>query len=437
VDAAIRAAHVGFRVWRQVKPLERGRIVREAAALTRRHGRELALIEAADCGNPARELMKDVEISAVSLEYFVGLAMDVKRETFPMGEGTLNDTVREPLGVIARINTFNHPFMFAATKAGAPLVAGNGLVIKPPEQAPLSGLRLAEILGPLFPAGVLTELPGGRSCGEALVTHPLVVKIGLIGAVSTGRAILPGAAEGMKKVKLELGGKNALIAFPDTDPVKVTAGIVRGMNFAWCGQSCGSTSRAFVHDTIYDEVLAHVVDSLAEIKPGLPTDWNTDMGCLVSQAHYDKLMGYVEVGRAEGARVASGGKRPDDPRLAHGLYLEPTVFANVQPHMRIAREEIFGPVLSIFRWSDGAEMLRNINDVEYGLTAAIWTQDLGTAHRIATEVEAGYVWVSNSSMHFLGAPFGGWKQSGLGREESLDELLDCTELKNINVTSAA
>lgn len=434
VDAAVRAAHDGFRAWRAVRPLERARILKEAASVIRSHGEELALIDAADCGNPVRELVKDAGFAAASLEFFAGLVTELKGTTIPMGDGVLNYTLREPLGVIVRINAFNHPFMFAAMRAGAPLASGNSLIIKPPEQAGLSSLRLAELIGHLFPPGVFTVLPGGRECGQALVAHPLVAKVGLIGAVPTGKAIMRGAADGLKRVALELGGKNALVAYPDADPAKVASGLVRGMNFAWCGQSCGSTSRAFLHESLHDTVLEHVVREVGAIRAGLPTDWDTDMGSLVSQAQFDRVVSFVESGQAEGARLVTGGKRPSDPALAKGFFLEPTIFADVRPEMRIAREEIFGPVLSVFRWSDEVAMLEAVNGVEYGLTASIWTRDLAQAHRTAAAVEAGFVWVNGSSNHFLGAPFGGWKQSGLAPEESFEELLECTQIKNVNVT---
>jgi len=436
VDRAVAAAAAGFREWRRVKPLERARILREAAAVIRANGRELALIDAADCGNPVAEMVRDAEIGAASLDYFAGLVLEMKGATIPMGDGVLNYTLREPLGVVVRINAYNHPFMFAVMRAGAPLAAGNSLIVKPPEQAPLSSLRLAELVGPLFPPGAFNVLPGGRACGEALVAHPGVAKVGLIGSVPTGRAILRGAAETMKKVSLELGGKNALIAFPDADPEHVAAGVVGGMNFTWCGQSCGSTSRVFIHESLHDAVLERVAERVRAIKPGLPTRFETQMGCLVSRAQYDKVLRYVAWGQEDGARLVCGGVPSADPALRRGLFIEPAVFADVRPGMRIAQEEIFGPVLSVFRWTDETEMMRAVNDVEYGLTASIWTKDLVTAHRAAANVEAGYVWVNQTSTHFLGAPFGGFKQSGLGREESIDEMLDCTQLKNVNVMLA-
>ena len=433
VDQAVKAAYRGFQTWRAVKPLERAKILREAAQLIRKHGRELALIDSANCGNPIREMVRDAEFGAHFIEFFAGLATEIKGDTIPMGGEALNYTVREPLGVVVRVNAYNHPFLFATMKIGAPLIAGNSIVVKPPEQAPLSTLRLAEIIGPLFPAGVYNVICGGRDCGEALVTHPRVAKVALIGSVPTGKAILKSAADTMKKVTLELGGKNALIAYPDADPADVASAAVRGMNFTWCGQSCGSTSRAFLHEGIYDKVLDKMVAAVSAIKPGLPTDDATEMGCLVSKAQFDKVMGYIAAGKADGANLVAGGKKPDDPKLANGFYIEPAIFSGVTPQMRIAKEEIFGPVLSVLKWRDENEMFEAVNGVDYGLTASIWTKDLKTAHRAASRVEAGFIWVNTVGSHFLGAPFGGYKQSGMGREESADELLEYTQLKNVNV----
>jgi betaine-aldehyde dehydrogenase len=433
VDQAVRAAYRGFQTWRAVKPLERAKILREAAQLIRKHGRELALIDSANCGNPIREMVRDAEFGAISIDFFAGLATEIKGDTIPMGGEALNYTVREPLGVVVRVNAYNHPFLFATMKIGAPLIAGNSIVVKPPEQAPLSTLRLAEIIGPLFPAGVFNVICGGRDCGEALVTHPRVAKVALIGSVPTGKAILKSAADTMKKVTLELGGKNALIAYPDADPTEVASAAVRGMNFTWCGQSCGSTSRAFLHENIYEKVLDKMVATVNAIKPGLPTDDATEMGCLVSKAQFDKVMGYIAAGKADGAKLVAGGKKPDDPKLANGFYIEPAIFSEVTPRMRIAKEEIFGPVLSVFRWRDENGMFEAVNSVDYGLTASIWTKDLKTAHRAASRVEVGFVWINTVGAHFLGAPFGGYKQSGIGREESADEMLEYTQIKNVNV----
>jgi betaine-aldehyde dehydrogenase len=434
VDAAAKAAYEGFRIWKGVSPLERGALLRQASAIIRENAEELAYLDALDAGNPLSEMINDVAFAASSVEYFAGLVTELKGHTHPMGSGFLNYTVREPLGVIARINAYNHPFLFAAMRMGAPLAAGNSLIIKPADQAPLSSLRLAELVGPLFPAGVFNVVPGLRACGEALVEHSLVSKVGLIGSVASGRAVYANAAQSFKKVALELGGKNALIAYADADAEKVAAGAMRGMNLGVCGQSCGSTTRLFLHDDIHDAVLDRLVGQMAALRPGLPTHPATQMGCLISKEQHEKVLSYIAIGQEEGARLVSGGGIPSDPELANGYFVEPTIFADVTPSMRIAREEIFGPVVSVIRWDDEAAMLEAVNAVELGLTASIWTRDIARGHQTAAQIEAGYVWINNTSRHFLGTPFGGVKHSGLGREESIDELFDSTQLKNINVT---
>ena len=433
-EAAIVAAHEAFGEWSRKTPLERAGHLRRAAQILREHADALAMLDAMNTGNPVAQMVADAKMAAQSMEYFAGLVTELKGETIPMGFGLFNYTLREPLGVVARIVAYNHPLMFAAMKIGAPLAAGNTVVVKAPEQAPLSALRMAELIGAEFPPGVVNVLVGGKTCGQTMSTHPLVRKITLIGSVPTGKAIMRTAADTLKPVLLELGGKNALIAYPDADVDKVIAGAVRGMNFTWAGQSCGSTSRVFLHESIHDRVLDGIVALVARNhKPGLPTDWSTTMGCLISRAQLDKVMGFIKSGRDEGARLVTGGKQPADPLLAKGFFVEPTVFADVTPSMRLAREEVFGPVLSVFKWRDEDAMFGQVNGVEFGLTASIWTRDLVTAHRAARRVEAGYVWINNASAHFHGAPFGGYKQSGIGREESFDELLEFTQMKNVNI----
>jgi betaine-aldehyde dehydrogenase len=433
VDAAVKAAKRAYKEWKRVPPLERAKMLKKIAEVLRNNAGELAMIDAADCGNPIAEMIMDATIAAAQIEFFAGLVTEMKGHSIPMGPDRLNFSVREPFGVVGRIVPFNHPFMFIAGKAAAPLAAGNTVVMKPPEQAPLSSLRLAELVDGLLPPGVFNIVPGGKEAGAALASHPDVAKIALIGSVPTGKAVMRAASDTLKSVLLELGGKNALIAYPDADPDAVAGGVIGGMNFTWCGQSCGSTSRAFVHEKIYDAVLEKVKTHVAYYKPGIPTDPATTMGTIVSKVQYDRVMSYIESAKAEGARLIAGGKRPTDPALAKGFYVEPTVFADVTPRMRIAREEIFGPVLSIFKWSDETKMLEEVNAVEYGLTSSIWTNDLSTAHRTAAAVQAGYIWVNEVSKHFLGAPFGGFKQSGIGREESFEEILSFTQEKNIHV----
>src|SRR5215467_12681645 len=425
-EAAIAAAKAAFREWRRVPPLERAKMLRE-------NGDELAMLDAADCGNPYAEMVRDAGMGAAQLDFYAGLVTEMKGASIPMGPDVVNFSVREPFGVVGRIIPFNHPFMFAAGKSGAPLAAGNTVVLKPPEQAPLSALRLAELIDGILPPGVWNVVPGGREVGQVLASHPDVAMAALIGSVPTGRSVMKAASDTLKPVLLELGGKNALIAFADADLDAVSAAVVDGMNFTWCGQSCGSTSRAFIHEKIYDAVIERAKASIKRYKPGIPTHPATTMGSIISQVQYDRVMKYIAAGKEDGARLVSGGKRPDDAALAKGLFIEPTIFADVTMNMRIGKEEIFGPVLSVFKWSDEDRMLSEVNQVEYGLTCSIWTNDLATAHRTAAAVEAGYVWINEVSKHFLGAPFGGYKQSGIGREECIEELLRFTREKNIHV----
>jgi betaine-aldehyde dehydrogenase len=377
-------------------------------------------------------MIRDATIGAAQIEFYAGLVTEMKGASIPMGPDVVNFTVREPRGVVGRIIPFNHPFMFCAGKAAAPLATGNTVVMKPPEQAPLSSLRLAELIDGILPPGVFNLVPGGREAGSALASHPDVAMIALIGSVPTGRAVMKAASDTLKPVMLELGGKNALIAYPDADPDEVAGGVIGGMNFTWCGQSCGSTSRAFIHETIYDAVIARVKKQITHYKPGIPTDPATTMGAIISKQQFDRVMSYIESAKQEGAELIAGGGPPKDAALAKGFYIEPTVFAVTEKN-RIAREEIFGPVLSVFKWSDEGKMLEQVNAVEYGLTASIWTNDISVAHRAAATVQSGFVWVNEVSKHFIGAPFGGYKQSGIGREESIDEMLAYTQEKNIHV----
>lgn len=433
VQRAYEAAQAAFEPWRRLQPLERAGLLRKVAAVLREHAFELAMIDAANCGNPIREMQRDAVIAATQIEYFAGLATEIKGETLPMGDGILNYSLREPYGVCARIVAYNHPLMFTAGKMAPPLIAGNTVIMKPPYQAPLSAYRMMELIDGLLPPGVLNIVSAGTAGSQALVQHPGIPRLALIGSVPTGRAIAQAAAERLKHVTLELGGKNACIIYPDADLDKAIAGAVGGMNFTWCGQSCGSTSRLFVHSAVYDQVLAGLLKAVAHFRPGIPTDMATTMGAIVSKAQWDKIRGYIDLARAEGATLAYGGGVPSDPALAKGWFIEPTVFTGVTQEMRIANEEVFGPVLSVLRWDNEDDLFRQVNAVDYGLTASIWTTQLGHAHRAASRVQAGYVWVNHVSSHFIGASFGGYKQSGIGREEGFDELLTYTQHKNVHV----
>ncbi|MEW5421127.1 aldehyde dehydrogenase family protein [Amorphus sp. 3PC139-8] len=435
VDAAVEAARRAFPAWRDLPPVERAKLMIKAANALRSHSDELAYLDALDAGLPIRMMANDVEMAASQIEYFAGLVRETKGDTLPMGPGSLNYSVREPLGVVVRIHPFNHPIMFAAAKVAPALAAGNVVIGKPADQTPLSALALAEIWKDIFPPSVFNLITGSRECGAHLVAHCGVAKVGVIGSVETGRAVMRSAADTLKKVTLELGGKNALIAYPDARTSDIAQAAVKGMNLDWtAGQSCGSTTRIFLHEAVHDAVVEEMKQLLSEIRLGPPTDPATEMGCLVSERQRDRVLSYVATAKQEGATLVCGGAAPEDPALAGGYFVLPTLFTDVAPGMTIAREEIFGPVMAVFRWSDEEQMLAEVNALDYGLAASIWTNDLATAHRCAAKTEAGYIWINGVGAHFVGAPFGGYKQSGLGREECLEDLLSYTQTKNVNLS---
>ncbi len=424
VNRAVAAAKEAFAQWRNVAPARRAQCLEQLAGRIIEHMDELALLDACDSGNAVAGMRADMKISADSLRYFAAMMREVKGETLINGPRHLNFTMRQPFGVVAKINPFNHPFRFCADKVAAPLAAGNCVVVKQPEQAPLSGLRFGELCEGIFPAGVVNVLTGDAVAGSALVRHPDVHRIAFI--------IAREAAEGLKKVSLELGGKNPVIIFPDADPQRAARLAVKGMNMNRQGQSCSSTSRVFVHQSIHDEVVAHLVAEAEKLPVGFPWLEDYEVGPIVSQEQFDRVMGYIASGKEEGALLLTGGGKPEGEMYERGFFVSPTVFDGVQPHMRIAREEIFGPVLSVLTWDDYEEMIAHANELIYGLTAAIVTNDLAQAMETAQRVEAGYVWI-NTNGRYLGAPYGGWKQSGIGQEECFEELLSYTQIKNVNM----
>jgi betaine-aldehyde dehydrogenase len=314
------------------------------------------------------------------------------------------------------------------------LIAGNTIVEKPSDQSPLSASILSEIVQAVMPPGVVNIVTGtGPEAGDALVRHPRVKRIAFTGSVKTGMAIQHSAAEvAVKNVTLELGGKNPMIVFPDA-PKKAVDAAIDGMNFAWAGQSCGSMSRLFLHESIHDAFLEELVGKVAALKVGDPLSEESQMGPVNSMTQYEKVKYYVQAGIDDGARLMTGGKRPEGDRFARGYWIRPTVFADVKPTMRIAREEIFGPVLSVFKWRNVDEVLEIANGTEYGLTGSVWTQDVNNAISTARRIQSGYIWINAVSAHFKGMPFGGYKNSGTGREEGIEELLSYTEEKTINI----
>jgi acyl-CoA reductase-like NAD-dependent aldehyde dehydrogenase len=433
VDKAVQSAARAFAQWSKETMDTRAKYLRQLADAVRDRAEEIALVETLDTGNTLARVRHDIEKSIESLEYYAGLGYELTGRTVPAStSANLHLTVREPYGVCARIVPFNHPFLFIASRVAAPLMTGNTLVLKPAEQSPLSSGIFSEIAAEVLPPGVVNIVTGDGRTGDALVRHPQVPRIAFIGSVQTGLRIQQAAAESgrVKHVTLELGGKNPMILFPDAHWELAVEGAVKGMGFSWQGQSCGSTSRLIVHESIYDKTVAAVVDKVSKIRLGDPVSPVTDMGPVNSAAQYAKVMNYIEIAKADGAVLAYGGKRPEG--MDKGYWVLPTVFVDVTPDMRIAQEEVFGPVLSIMKFRTEEEALQIANGIEYGLTGAVWTNDLNKAIKFAKNLQCGYVWVNNSAVHYPQLPFGGYKQSGVGSEEGIEELLSYTQLKSIH-----
>lgn len=435
VDRAVAAAARAQPAWNARPMAERSALLRQVAARLLERQDAILRLEVMDTGNTIGKMRHDLGAACRLLDYYAGLGLEIRGETIPASANALHMTLREPYGVVGRIAPFNHPIYFAVQALAGPLMAGNSVVVKTPDQSPLSASHLGEVCRDVLPAGVVNIISGsGAVAGDALVRHPKVRRIAFTGSVPTGLAIQRAAAETcVKHVSLELGGKNPMIVFPDVDPGRAAEAAVAGMNFAWQGQSCGSTSRLLVHASIYDKVLEQVVQRVRDLRLGNPLDEASQMGPINSRRQYQRVLHYIEAGKADGARLVAGGHRPAGPGFARGYWVEPTVFADVSMDMRIAREEIFGPILSVLRWHEVDEVVAMANATEYGLTAAVLTHDLHQAIRIGRSIDCGYVWINATATHYTGTPFGGSKNSGTGREECLEELLSYTQLKAFHI----
>lgn len=434
IQAAVDAAKAAFPAWRRMHVDDRVKHCKAFANGVRAMAREFGMLDALDSGNAFGPMIDDARKGASLHDFFGGLGMEIKGETIPTPGGGLDYTRPEPFGVVARIIPFNHPISFAAGKIAPALVAGNTVILKPAEQTPLSALLMGKLVQEHFPPGVVNIVTGdGPGCGAPLTRHKDVRRIAFTGSVETGKAIM--ASAGIKSVSLELGGKNPLIVYPDVDIDKAAAAAVAGMNFSVSqGQSCGSNSRVFVHSKIHDQFMAAVLERVKKIRIGLPELEQTQMGPVISREQYNRVMAYIEAGRKEGAKLVYGGGHAAGDQLKKGYFVDVTIFDGVRHGMKIEQEEIFGPVMGVLAWNDEATLLREVNDSEYGLCANVWTNDIGTAMRMADAIEAGYVWINgHGGKRFKGAPFGGYKDSGIGREHSIGELMSYTQVKNINV----
>jgi acyl-CoA reductase-like NAD-dependent aldehyde dehydrogenase len=434
VSRAAEAGEAVFESWRRMPPRDRAALVDRFADRIEAHADWLAQLDSVDTGNPLTAMRSDVAKGVRLMREAAGLALEMKGDTFPLPG--VHFTRREPWGVVGRMITFNHPSMFTCARLGSALVAGNCVVLKPSELAPLSPLAIGELSAGLLPDGVVNVVAGGPATGEALVRHPSVVRLSFTGSTATALRIQAAAAASgrVKTLSFELGGKNAIIIFPDVDLDEAAAAVVRGMNFTRVqGQSCGSTSRLIVHESIADAVLARAAHRARGIRIGLPLDPDTEMGSMITQAARDRSLGEVEGGIQSGARLLTGGHAPDPPELAAGAFMEPTIIADVAPGSRLAMEEVFGPVLAATSFTTEEEAVALANGSRYGLTGAVWTQDIDRAFRIADRLEAGYVWINDVETRFPGVPFGGWRDSGVGMEHGLEEILSFTRLRAVNL----
>ncbi|MFB6207261.1 MAG: aldehyde dehydrogenase [Haloglomus sp.] len=432
VDAAVGAARRAFEEWRRTPPDERGRIVHRVGQLIRDHQDELATIESLDQGKPESQAESDIGGAARYFEYYAGAADKIEGRTVPVGQDQVDYTVREPYGVSAQITPWNFPANLFARGVAPALVAGNAVVVKPAPQTPLSTLRLAELCAEAgVPDGVVNVVTGeGEPAGAALAGHENVDTITFTGSVPTGREIVRQSADDITEVTLELGGKNPAIVFPDADLDEAADWIATAI-FTNAGQVCSAADRVLVHESVHDDLVDRLVERAEdyELAPGLE---DADMGPLNSAAHLDRVTGYIDAGRQAGATLATGGDTLD----RDGYFVEPTVFTDVTQEMEIAREEIFGPVLSVLSFDTAAAALDMANDTEYGLVAGVFTNDVRRAHRFARDLEAGNVYVNKWFGDTNQTPFGGYKQSGIGREKGLEALDSYLQTKNVAVNLA-
>ena len=433
VDRAVTAAAGAQREWGELTWQQRAGVLREVAQRLADNADEFAELDAIDGGIPVTGMKKDVQNGVDFLLYFAGLASELKGTTLESPSG-VNFTLREPYGVVGRIIPFNHPIQFAAAAVAGPLAAGNTVVLKPSDATPISALRFAELIADLLPVGAVNVVTGdGQATGAAIVSHPLIPRIAFTGSVATGRAVLRGAAEHIKSVTLELGGKNPQIIFPDVDIERAALATVDAMNFRrGQGQSCGSPSRVYVHASIHDAYVEQLKMLVEAMVVGDPLERETDMGPLAYKAHYERVVSLSNplLPRERGSSRAVA----DRPRSSAAISSSQRSSIGSTPSMKIACEEIFGPVVSILPGPTRRTCWPRPTSLSVGLTANIWTNDLTVALRFSHAIEAGYVWVNGRGQRPFGAPFGGYKHSGLGKENDLEELLSYTKVKNVNIS---
>lgn len=436
IDKAVEAARRAYEgKWSRLSARERGRLLYKLAQLIEARSGELAALETADNGKPIREsAYVDLPQVVENFEYFAGFATKIEGETIPVPGQMFNYTLREPLGVCGQIIPWNFPLLMAAWKLAPALAAGNTVVLKPAEQTPVTAMELGKLFQEAgFPDGVVNIVPGyGERAGAALAAHPGIDKIAFTGSTEVGKIIARAAADNLTKVSLELGGKAPNIVFADADLEQAVSGAMMGIFFNQ-GQVCCAGSRLFLAEQVKDEFLERFKERAQKVIVGDPADKATLMGPQVSAEQLDRIKGYVDVARTEGATVLTGGATPSslDEKFRNGYFFQPTIFSEVKNTMRVAQEEIFGPVTSVITFSDEEDLLRQANETIYGLSAGIWTRDITRAHRFARAVKAGVVWINTFNMFNAASPFGGYKQSGYGREMGRHALDLYTQIKSV------
>jgi acyl-CoA reductase-like NAD-dependent aldehyde dehydrogenase len=431
VDAAVQAARKAFESgpWSKMSGADRGRILWKLGDLIEANVQELGRLETLDQGKTITESTRvDVPLAADCFRYYAGWTTKLEGEVIPVRAPSLNYTLREPLGVVGAITPWNFPILMAAWKIAPALAAGNTMVLKPAKETPLTALVIAELaIEAGLPPGVLNVLPGrGAVAGQALVEHPRVAKIAFTGSTEVGRDIMRRGADSLKRLTLELGGKSPNVVFADADLDMAVRGASNGI-FYNKGEVCTAGSRLFLEESVHDAFLDRLQSHVGKLPQGDPLDPKTRLGPQVSEAQMRSILGYVDKGKAEGARLVAGGERPQ----GKGYFVRPTIFTDVRNDMTLAREEIFGPVLAVLRFKELDDVLAQANDTVYGLAAAVWTKDIKKAHRTARQLQAGTVWINSYGLYDSAMPFGGVKQSGFGRELGRQGVLEYTQTKSI------
>lgn len=437
VDAAVNSSEKAFHIWRTKTGAERGRVLTKAAHILRTRLEKIALLETQDVGKPISEsLAVDIISAADALEYFGGMAAGIHGEFFDL-KNAFGYTRREPLGVCAGIGAWNYPIQVAAWKAAPALACGNSMIFKPSELTPATALELARVFMEAgAPPGLFNVVQGDGRVGRMLVDHPRIAKISLTGSVSTGKKIFAAAATQLKQVTLELGGKSPLIIFEDADIHNAVSATLLA-NFYTQGEVCSNGTRVFVHRKIFDSFLTKLKDRTEKIRIGDPADPNTQMGALISKTHLEKTIRFIDSGKSSGATLLSGGFRLEKDfkgrDITSGNFLTPAIFTDCDDSMEICKEEIFGPVLSILSFESEEEVIERANSTPFGLAAGVFTNDIKRGHRVIHQLQAGTCWINNYNITPVELPFGGYKQSGLGRENSLAAIQHYTQLKSVYV----